>query len=139
MGDRGLGGVLGAGQRAGRARLRAARAGRRRADARRARRVHRIREGTRRKGPRLDQGQPARQGRRRPAIPDREESPCAGAGRDPGKNCCARRGRDPVRRRFVRRGGGLYGRAAPEGRPRSRPGGEGVAAALGGGLPHVRA
>ena len=117
----------------------AARSRRRRAHARRARRLWRVRQDPRRERTRLDQGQPARQGCRRLAVADRQEPARAGARCDSGEN-----GGAGWRRHFLRRatrssGRRVHGRAAREGRPRPRPGRERLAAAMGGGFPDVRA
>ena len=76
-----LQGVLRSGECAGRPRMWTARARRRFAHPRRARCLRRVRKGAGREGAGLDQGQPAREGRRRLAIADREEPPRARAER----------------------------------------------------------
>ncbi len=83
-----LQGLLGPGAGAGRARGGFAHSGRRRDDAQRNRRLHRIRQDLRRQGPGVDQGERRFQGRERrrsafrPAVSDREEHSRCGAGAD---------------------------------------------------------
>jgi len=115
-----------------------ARARRRRAVARRDRRLHGVREDARREGPRLDQGERARQGRRRPAVADREEPARQGARRRPRAQRRAGWRHPVLRRRQVGRRECLHRRLAATHRPRSRFCAEGLAPAVGGGLPDVR-
>ena len=76
----------------GRPRRRAARAGRRRDEPRRDRRLHRVRQDLRRQGPGLDQGQRRREGPRGPAVADRQEPARPGARRDPARAPARRSG-----------------------------------------------
>ena len=115
----------GPGQPARRARRGAARAGRRRAHARRDRRLHRVREELRREGPRLDQGERCEPVERdRAAVADREEP--VGAGAEGGDRALRREERRPP---VLRRGQGegrerRARRAARQDRARARPRGE---------------
>ena len=79
------------------------------------------------------------QRRRGAAIADRQEPACARALGNPREHRRAGRRRDPFRRRRSRRGRCLHGRAARQGRSRPRPGRAGLAAAVGGRVPDVRA
>ena len=86
-----LQGVPRRGRPAERTRRRAARAGRRHADAQGDRRLHDVRRDLRREGPRLHQGQRRRRRRTRKACSRRSSSSCP-------RPCCARSSRAPARR-----------------------------------------
>ena len=94
-----LQGLLDAGQGQGRPRRGAARAGRRRDEPRRDRRLHRVRQDLRRQGPGLDQGQRRGQGPRGPAVAGRQEPARRRARRDPEAHRRRRRRPDLLRRR----------------------------------------
>ena len=129
----------GAGGGPGRPRGGAARAGRRReAVAQADRRLHGVRRALRRQGPRLRQGQRRGEGPRGPAVADPQVPVGCRGGRPAGAHRRADRRPGVLRRRQGQGRQRRARRAAPQGRPGSRPGRGGLAAAVGRRLPDVR-
>ena len=93
--------------------------------------LHAVRRALRREGSRIREGERASEGPRRTAIADPEVPERRRHQRHPVAHRCGRRRLDLLRRRQRESRQRLDRRAAPEARPRSRPGADRLAAAVG--------